>query len=657
MIKDSINILFRNNIIDYDEYHKNIKKKIISNFEDLLREDNYLHMILLPNIKEPITKIDDETYIFPNNESFKGNIINGILQKGIYTWPNGQKYIGGLYPNNIFNETGKIIFPNNNELIGDFKFSKDEIRGENYIIEKAIYKTKKRIYEGSFKNNKLHGKFIIQNTQNYSHYYYKGWYFDGVKHGRFILEKLSFDNKKVKITGNFVKGFKNGDFKVFLLPDVGSSLHEELIYEQTFKYDYLINSCEQEDLIENKQFLNLKVKYDIYCMELFEYDDKRFLLLGSTKYLLIYSINITENKIYFETKIPLFKNAKINDILYINYNIILLCSSDNKFKLIQLNLENKNNTSFNMANKIDYSNYKLIQEFKGKPNSKSIFCLIKISNDFIISGDCENIIFWKKNIEIENESTLNSSIIDDENKGMKRSKSWIEKIIEFGNIFFDKKDKNNMNENKMMINQKEKNSFDKYVEEKCINLSSHIYCLLKIENSKNEIFLAAALPDSQRIVFFKINGIYNFHKIKELNCSYDKTKTYFSERKKIMTYINNNLFVGCKNKILVINLINYEIEYSIYSKDQITFINVFLDRFLICGVTKEKNSFLHEFEGYLIQKDLAKHSKEKKTNIFTVSEYKKHIFEGNIINSKTYHIKDKQIIISIGTDNQILILN
>ena len=36
---------------------------------------------------------------------------------------------------------------------------------------------------------------------------------------------------------------------------------------------------------------------------------------------------------------------------------------------------------------------------------------------------------------------------------MKRLKSWIEKIIELGNIFFDKKDKKNMNENKMMINQ------------------------------------------------------------------------------------------------------------------------------------------------------------------------------------------------------------
>ena len=190
-----------------------------------------------------------------------------------------------------------------------------------------------------------------------------------------------------------------------------------------------------------------------------------------------------------------------------------------------------------------------------------------------------------------------------------------------------------------------------------INLSSHIYCLLKIEKEK-EIILAVALPDSQKIVFFKINGIYNFHKIKELKCSDDKEKNYFSERKKIMTYLNNNLFVGCKNNILVINLINYEIEYRIriYSQ-QITFTNIFLDRFLICGVTKEINRLLHESEGYLIQKDLIKHSKEKKTNLFTVSEYKNFKFKGNIINSKTCHINDKKIIISIGTDNQILILN
>ena len=655
MNKDSINILFRNYNIDFNTYQKTIKNKIILNFENLLKEDNYLYKILLPNIKEPITKIGDETYIFPNNESFKGKIVNGILQKGVYTWPNGQIFIGDFSPNNIFNK-GKIIFPNNNELIfSSFKFSKEKIRGENYIIEKGIYKTKKRIYEGSFKNNKLHGNFVIHNTLNHPHYLYKGSYFEGVKHGRFILEDMS-NNKKVKITGNYEKGVKNGDFKIFLLKDDISSLHEELIYEQKFKDDYLINPYELKDLIENKEFINKKVKYDIYCMELFDYEDKLFLLLGSNKYLLIYNINITENKIYFETKIALFKNANINDILYINENKILLCSNDNNFKLIQLNLDNKNNTSFNSPNEIDYNNYKLIQEFKGKSNSKNIFCLIKISDDLIISGDCENIIFWKKYIEIEDESTLSSSIIDDENKGMKRSKSWIEKIVEIGNFFFDKKDKNNVNENKIKnkISQNEKNSFDKYVEEKCINLSSHIYCLLKIVNSENEIILAVALPDSQRILFFQINGIHNCHKIKELNCSCNKTKTNISKRKKIMTYIKNNLFVGCTDKILVINLINYEIEYSVYS-EQITFINTFLDRYLICGVTKEI-SRLHEYDGYFVQKDLSNHSKEKKTNLFTVSEYKNFKLKGNIINSKTCHINDKKIIISIGTDNQILIL-
>ena len=651
--KNNLDKLKKN--LNFITYHNTIKNKIISEFEHLLKEDNYLHLILLPNIKEPITKIGDETYIFPNNESFKGRIVNGILQKGVYTWPNGQIFIGDFSPYNIFNTRGKIIFPDNKgELIGNFNFSKDKIRGGNYKIEKAIYKTQKRIYEGSFKNNKLHGQFIIQNTKNYPHYLYKGSYFEGVKHGRFILEVMS-NNKKVKITGNFEKGIKNGDFKVFLLTNNDSSLNEELIYEQKFKDDYLIKTYEQKDLIESKSFIYKKVKYNIYCMEIFDYDNKLFLLLGSNKYLLIFNINITENKIYFETKIPLFKNANINDILYINDNIFLLCSSDNNFKLIQLNLEDKNNTSFNSPNKIDYNNYKLIQEFKGKPNSKNILCLIKISNDFIISGDCENIIFWKKYIEIEDESTLSTIIIDDENKGMKRSKSWIEKIIELGNFLFDKKEKINVNENKIKIKitQNEKNSFDKYVEEKCINLSSHIYCLLKIENSENGIILAAALPDSQRILFFKINGNYNYHKIKELNCS-DKTKTYISKRKKIMTYINNNLFVGCINQILVINLINYEIEYRIYS-EHITFINIFLDRFLICGVTKELNR-LHDSEGYFVQKDLVNHSKEKKTNLLTVSEYKNFKFKGNIINSKTYHINDKNIIISIGTDNQILIL-
>lgn len=636
-------------------YQKFIKDKIKSNFENLLKEDNYLQEILLPNIKEPITKIGNEMHIFPNNESFKGKILDGILQKGVYTWPNGQYFIGDLSPNNIFNKKGKIIFPKDNcELKGNFKFSKDKIKGENYIIEKAIYKTKKRIYEGSFRNNKLHGKFIIKNTKDNPHYYYIGNYFDGVKDGRFILEVMSFNDKKVKITGNFQKGVKNGVFKIFILNDGNSSLKEELIDEKTYKDDYLMIPYQPEDLIENKLFFNKKVKYDILCMEIFDYNDKIFLLLGSSKYLLIYSININENKIYFEKKITLFKNANINDILYINNNKILLCSSDNNFKLIKIDLEDKINTSFNSPNKIDYNDYILIQEFKGKPNSNNIFCLIKLSDNLIISGDCENIIFWKKNNKLEEKSTLASSFKDDENKKLERSKSWIEKIkdniIEY---FLGNEDENNKNENKLKKNYQE-NSANIYEEANYINLSTHIYCLLKIVNSENEIILAAALPDSHRILFFNINNIHEIEKIKEINCFSDNTKFYISKREKIMTYIKNNLFVGCTNKILIINLINYEIEYSIYS-EQITFINIFLDRFLILGVTKELNR-LHEYEGYFIQKDLVNHSKNEKTNLYTVSKYKNFKFKGNIINSKTYHVKDQKIIISVGTDRQILIL-
>jgi len=647
------NSLFQRKNLD-NAYQNFIKNKIISNFENLLEEDNYLQVILLPNIKEPITKKGDEIYIFPNNEWFKGKILNGILQKGVYVWPNRQQFIGDLSPNNIFNKRGKIIFPKEDyELIGNFKFSKDKIKGENYIIEKAIYKTKKRIYEGSFRNNKLHGKFIIKNTKDNPYYYYKGNYFDGVKDGRFILEVMTFNNKKVKITGNFDKGVKNGDFKIFILNDNDSSLKEELIYEKTFKDDYLMIPYKSEDLIENKAFFNKKVKYDILCMELFEFDDKLFLLLGSTNYLLIYSINIKENKIYFEKKITIYKNASINDILYINNNKFLLCSSNNIFKLIKLDLEDKVNTSFNSPNKIDYNDYLLIQEFKGKPDSNNIFCLIKLSDNLIISGDCKNIIFWKKKNQLEEKSTA-SSLKDDENKKMERSKSWIEKIKDnIKDIFFGNEDENNTNENKLKKNYQE-NSANIYEEVNYINLSNHIYCLLKIVKSENEIILAAALPDSQRILFFNVNDIHEIEKIKEIKCLSDNTKCYISKRKKIMTYIKNNLFVGCTNKILIINLINYEIEYSVYS-EQITFTNIFLDRFLILGVTKELNR-LHEYEGFFIQKDLINHSKNEKTNIYTVSKYKNFKFKGNIINSKTYHINDQKIIISVGTDRQILIL-
>ena len=266
--------------------------KLKYNEDDLkhiLIEDNKLQEISLPNINSKFInkKINNEN-IYENEKGdiFKGKIDNGRLQKGKYTWKNGQIF-SGEFSYNKFNKRGKIIFPNKEELTGFFN-------AENNTIEKAIYTTSKRKYQGSFKNNKLHGKFIIKNNEKNPHYLYTGSYLNGNKHGKFILEKGS-----IKVTGTFNNGRKNGDFKIY---------HNNiLVFEKIYINDYVVDK-----LIEQKKYFENKIKYEIKCMSIKKEKDKLLLLLGIYEYLLIYNINIEQKDIIFEKKISLFKYEYTN---------------------------------------------------------------------------------------------------------------------------------------------------------------------------------------------------------------------------------------------------------------------------------------------------------------------------------------------------------
>jgi hypothetical protein len=155
---------------------------------------------------------------------------------------------------------------------------------------------------------------------------FMGNYFNGVKDGKFTLEKI-YNNKIIKVNGTFDKGKKNGIFKIFELTDI----QEKEVYSEEF-----INNFIKSKLIENKKFFEYKEKHKIFCMEKFE-KDKLYLLLGSYEYLLIYNINIDNNEINHNKKIFLFRKGEINDIIILKDDRILLCSSNNRFKLIDIN--------------------------------------------------------------------------------------------------------------------------------------------------------------------------------------------------------------------------------------------------------------------------------------------------------------------------------
>ena len=151
-----------------------------------------------------------------------------------------------------------------------------------------------------------------------------------------------------------------------------------------------------EDLDFNK-FNELKQENDnindiIFpnCIEVLNKENKLILLIGSESKIFLY--DIVNQK--FLCKIKFMNLKTISDILVLTDKNILICDNKNKFILIDIKI---------IFNKIKV---KLISEFKGKENSSSIFSLRELHNGLIISGDCNNLIFWEKNYLNRNTNIL-----------------------------------------------------------------------------------------------------------------------------------------------------------------------------------------------------------------------------------------------------------
>ena len=109
---------------------------------------------------------------------------------------------------------------------------------------------------------------------------------------------------------------------------------------------------------------------------------------------------------------------------------------------------------------------------------------------------------------------------------------------------------------------------------------------------------------------------------------------------------------------MLIKLNNYEIITKIFF-DKVTYINSFisdyLNKFLLCGIIKNKNSYNHE--GYLSQiKILDIDKKLGKYDIINVSKCLNYIHKGSILDGDIIKYHGEDIIITIGNDNKILII-
>ena len=195
--------------------------------DDLLKVDDKLEEIRYPTRNQRIIQENPRgTYIFQNNEKFKGRLKDNKLSLGIYKWPNGQQYLGDLSDNNNFSKRGTIIFPNDNKLIGNFIMKENKIKS-------AVYEKSGIKIIGTFVNNKLEGKVIIKSKENEDHFSFQGMYHNGKRHGNFTLEKVIY-NRLLIITGTFKEGKKNGLFRVIKKK---SENDKKLIYEKRFLND------------------------------------------------------------------------------------------------------------------------------------------------------------------------------------------------------------------------------------------------------------------------------------------------------------------------------------------------------------------------------------------------------------------------------------
>ena len=371
----------------------------------------------------------------------------------------------------------------------------------------------------------------------------------------------------------------------------------------------------------NNNIDEIKFPNSINCIEILNKENKLILLLGTKNKILFYDIILKRllNKINF------INLRNISDILVLSDNNILICDNKNKFNLIEIKIN---------FNKIKS---KIISEFQGKENSSNIFSLKELHNGLIISGDCNNLIFWEKTYLNDNINNKNNNL------------SFTDKIK---NIC------NNCLENLFnFLNEENNNEILNYPLKEIFFIPlTNTYSFIEIKEKirdNNNIILSVAQPDTESVILFDIsyiNNNININNKKEIG-----NINSIINRKNIMTYKNGNIYVGCRDSIKVIKFIDINNVFLIknISTGSISYINIYRDKFLFCAIYKNKSQY--NFESTLIYFEADKSEKARGKSLIPIFEKNQPRRNGSIINIIFYYYNNEEYIISLGTDNKIVI--
>ena len=538
-------------------------------------------------------------YTFLNGEEFEGRIEENVLHSGIYKWPNGQIFRGTFSSNHAF-KTGEIIFPSGNKL-------KAKYNEEKKCFENCIYETDTMIYEGNILKNKLHGYSLLKSKPGELLYLFRGKYNEGKRNGKFELN-LEVFNINYKITGVYKYGKKNGTFKVT------NERNNNIIFDYTFINDIMLLDKDNISTIT-------KDNKNISCISVLNKDNNIILIFSINNSLILYNI-IRE---IFLKEFNIFSEGKILDIIVLRDNKILISNNNNKIKLIDIVIDRTN----------IYLN--IIQEFSGRDNSFKILSLLELNNGLIISGDCNNLIFWKKINAVNEIINQSGNSLNNNNE-----QSLFESISLLCN--------NCMENVKNFINGEQKTEIEIYNLQELYNInSSCTYSLIEIKKNFENFFISVAQPEDNCIIIYELsytNDTINIVNIKKI----ENIKTIIN-RKNIMTYKQNILYVCCIDSIKLIDISDINNIFIIKNifLENISYIKIYQNDFLLYAINKNKTAY--NFESNLI----INYSEENDLN--PIYEKSQHRHNGSIINILIFNHQNKEYIISLGTDKKIIITN
>lgn len=381
------------------KHKRKIKNKKILEYEDGVQL----------NILENKLKTENgETY----EGTFKRKLKDIYLQKGLYKWPSGQKYLGSFNTKNTFEGYGKLIFKDNSEFESDFsngvpikngtfskklndgtlinvqsnfKYSNKIIFDDKTLIE--MTKNGEKIYKffGVFKNGKLNKEILISKKMDNNRYSeIRAFFNEGRMHGLLNIKDTNPGNT-FQLIGEYKYGFRDGLFKI--KDTVNNIKINEEFHDISYGTNLLKNILKKENKVTLKVMIELyrikllEIKLNTFAQKIKKYMklylkailDKLKFYLNQFKYLKLFNQKcntkfILEVEIIHLSKVPLgieglellckinFLNLKDISLSEVNISDFSLLKNALFPKLKILSLGKNNITSIDFINLLPFQN-------------------------------------------------------------------------------------------------------------------------------------------------------------------------------------------------------------------------------------------------------------------------------------------------------------